>query len=819
VRFAPAASKDTVYFGSDDGCVYAVDAAAGALRWRFRAAPAPRLVLGNRRLISVWPVRGGPVLDGGRLYFAAGVWPMEGVFVYCLDAETGSLIWRNDEAGSLYGKQPHEGEGIAGLCPQGYLSIAGDELIVPSSAAYPASFDLATGALRHFELPSQSRLPGGWFAIADPEASRERRRGRARFDAAVNSDRHEDRPWQGHGELGLRDCIEAGGRTLRFADALPGVEGEVCSLAAADGKLFAATRQGVIHAFAAGAGEPKVHPRAAAGSVPAPADGWGERAEALLSAAGARDGHALCLGIGGGRLIEELARRSRFHVIGIDPDASRIDALRRRFDALGLYGTRIALIVAEPRDLELPPYLARLVTSEDELSSGAAFESFAAAAFPALRPFGGAIAAFVEGRLEVRRRDGPLPGATDYRGGFAPSPDALVGAPLGLLWFDDALVHFKRSPQPEIIEGWMVSRPKDWLAGDRPPYVLQDAVFSDIYSGRVLAGAEADAIKRALGVGPITARQPDQYRPPTQKNAWKPEPPVAGERLNPLTGLREPRAFPKSYGCDGGIDYGFLYTLRSATPAYYDKRIESGTVNISGPRSGCTNSLIPAGGLLNVPYFFEGCTCSYPLPVGLALVKRPETHEQWASWGAGTPGPIRRLGLNLGAPGDRAVADGTLWLEFPARGGPSPALEIAAEPEVFSTFYRHSLWLRGGRGWPWVAASGAIGLRRLAIGGLAPGRFTMRLYFLEPEARQPGERVFDLAIQGGDALTALDVAAEAGGTMRALVRELDGVDVAASGVCEIRLTPRRGETVLSGVELIQEGLAAGEPPSVPARGE
>ena len=66
------------------------------------------------------------------------------------------------------------------------------------------------------------------------------------------------------------------------------------------------------------------------------------------------------------------------------------------------------------------------------------------------------------------------------------------------------------------------------------------------------------------------------------------------------------------------------HTLDKAT--YYDKVLESGTIHISGPRSGCTNSIIPANGLLNLPYFYEGCTCSYPLPVALALIKLPQIH-------------------------------------------------------------------------------------------------------------------------------------------------------------------------------------------------
>ena len=60
VRLPPAAWQGRVYFASDDGCLYCVEAASGRLTWRFRGGPSARKVLGNRRLISAWPARADP---------------------------------------------------------------------------------------------------------------------------------------------------------------------------------------------------------------------------------------------------------------------------------------------------------------------------------------------------------------------------------------------------------------------------------------------------------------------------------------------------------------------------------------------------------------------------------------------------------------------------------------------------------------------------------------------------------------------------------------------------------------------------------------
>ena len=76
VRFAPVAWQGKVYFVSDDGYLYCLDANDGSLRWKFRGLPegmADRKVIGHGRLVSLFPARGGPVLAEGVVYFAAGL--------------------------------------------------------------------------------------------------------------------------------------------------------------------------------------------------------------------------------------------------------------------------------------------------------------------------------------------------------------------------------------------------------------------------------------------------------------------------------------------------------------------------------------------------------------------------------------------------------------------------------------------------------------------------------------------------------------------------------------------------------------------------
>ena len=162
VRFAPAFCDGRLYFGSDDGFVYCLNADDGALIWKYRAGPDDGKVIGNGRLISSWPVRTSVLVDGGEVFFCAGVFPFEGIFVCALGASDGSLIWKNDTVGD----RAHELE-YGGISPQAYLLASSDVVYVPSGRAMPAAFDRKTGEFLFYASPGAKR--GGTWALLDGE--------------------------------------------------------------------------------------------------------------------------------------------------------------------------------------------------------------------------------------------------------------------------------------------------------------------------------------------------------------------------------------------------------------------------------------------------------------------------------------------------------------------------------------------------------------------------------------------------------------------------------------------------------------------------
>jgi outer membrane protein assembly factor BamB len=278
-------------------------------------------------------------------------------------------------------------------------------------------------------------------------------------------------------------------------------------------------------------------------------------------------------------------------------------------------------------------------------------------------------------------------------------------------------------------------------------------------------------------------------------------------RRHPLTGEGCTWGFTRNYGCNTVVGSEHLLTFRSAAAGYYDLERDSGTGNLGGFKSGCTSNLIVADGILNAPDYTRTCGCSYQNQSSLALVHMPDA-EMWTfsnlKWSGA---PVRRVGVNLGAPGDRLAANGTLWLDYPSVGGSSPNVPVTTSPAGPEWFRKHSSLIKG-NGLSWVAASGAEGLAsiRIDLGRGAARRYDVKLVFSEPDGLPAGARVFDVAMQGRPVLRRFDVARLAGGADTSLVRDFKGVSV--RDYLEITLAPSRAGgkgPVLSGVEAVASG--------------
>jgi outer membrane protein assembly factor BamB len=172
VRFAPQVMGDRLFVASDDGFVYCLSVTSGEVIWQFQAAPSPRQLVGNGRMISSWPLRTGVLVLDGTVYVTAGMWPAEGIFIYAIDANTGTVKWVNDTSGTI--NEPTKNAGaytIAGVAPTGYLLAGHDALVVPTGRSIPASYSLEDGRLLKAVAPSYQNRRGGPAVCIDPHGS------------------------------------------------------------------------------------------------------------------------------------------------------------------------------------------------------------------------------------------------------------------------------------------------------------------------------------------------------------------------------------------------------------------------------------------------------------------------------------------------------------------------------------------------------------------------------------------------------------------------------------------------------------------------
>ena len=139
IYYPPAIAHDRVLVGSADGRVYAFAASDGRFLWSYRVGPKDYWLPIYDQLISAWPVSGGVVVHGDRVYAAAGITHYDGTHVVALDARTGKEVASNRSSGTL------EREVNNGISMQGNVMIVDDELRFLAGGVYEtARYDLKT---------------------------------------------------------------------------------------------------------------------------------------------------------------------------------------------------------------------------------------------------------------------------------------------------------------------------------------------------------------------------------------------------------------------------------------------------------------------------------------------------------------------------------------------------------------------------------------------------------------------------------------------------------------------------------------------------
>ena len=272
----------------------------------------------------------------------------------------------------------------------------------PCGAGRPATFDRQSGELLDFTLPSEGAVPGGWFMRMDPKVARDIRRGKIEFDSVVNRDLHEGGLREGKGVAGSRTQVTLAGTLLKYADGVKGVDGDIHSVVAANGRLFVTTHEGTIYCFGDIEVSPIFHP---AQSAPKPDvdKALASTIAHLRTLTPVRDGYALVLGTRDGRLAEHLAAETNFQVIALAPVESDAEAIRRRILDPAAPAGRLSIASGQLEEVAFPQYLADLIVAEDwgvtRLETGA---DFLLTLYERLKPYGGVACLNVDRRVMRR---------------------------------------------------------------------------------------------------------------------------------------------------------------------------------------------------------------------------------------------------------------------------------------------------------------------------------------------------------------------------------------------------------------------------------
>ena len=459
VRFAPVYDSGKLYFGCDGGQLYCVDSTTGKLNWKIDAAATSRKVIGNDRLISVWPIRGGPVIHDHKLYFTAGVWPFEGNFLYTVDLKS-DAIPPACESVTLAPK----------LLPQGYLAANETNLLIPGGRGKVRRMDFASKRIRNINYDSRAKTDyhvtasSKWMfhgdKVVDLVANREipfelykpvthgsilygsikhkvvggidiakpvvaegkDAKGEpiqvSRFDAYAFTPDVDGKPVDPETAIPIRIALKAGNRLFGFQDKtvfsteLPGplskpgvakpawsrtIDGHPSSMIAADDRLFVTTAEGQLFCFGAEKTAQYHYQR------PAEKITGNDRSTfvaSLVHAAKTKTGYCVVMGLDDGKMVDELVLQTDMRILVLDKDPARIQALRNRLTDAGVYGSRVDAFVGDPLIQSLPPYIANLVVSEDWSRAGLdRGRTVVEAIYKSLRPYGG-VACFELGHIE-----------------------------------------------------------------------------------------------------------------------------------------------------------------------------------------------------------------------------------------------------------------------------------------------------------------------------------------------------------------------------------------------------------------------------------
>jgi len=152
VRIAPTYFSNKVYFGSDDGQAYCVNANTGAVVWKHRGAADAVMIPKDHGFISRYPCRTGVLIENGKAWCGFGLLPWQDNQLKALNSTSGAITINKTVAAAQW------------YSFEGPMLASGSRLFVLQGRVSPAYFDTSNG-----NLLGRVEGGGGTFALITPD--------------------------------------------------------------------------------------------------------------------------------------------------------------------------------------------------------------------------------------------------------------------------------------------------------------------------------------------------------------------------------------------------------------------------------------------------------------------------------------------------------------------------------------------------------------------------------------------------------------------------------------------------------------------------
>lgn len=340
---------------------------------------------------------------------------------------------------------------------------------------------------------------------------------------------------------------------------------------------------------------------------------------------------------------------------------------------------------------------------------------------------------------------------------------------------------------------------KQFLSGQ---FEKRKLIVLDAEGGDELWSKNANYMNRPAVIGDEIYAEPWAFELHTGK---------AKTRSHPLTGEESEWRFSRpGHHCGIITATPNMMFFRSGFIGYYDLYNDSGTRHFAGQRLGCWINAIPGNGLVMIPEASAGCVCQFS--IASTVVMEPKSEDQ--SWGifsaVGPSTPVKRMGINFGAPGDRKDPSGRDWLGYP-RPSSRGRLEY---------MFKLNEKIAGGGGWfnrnansvdvqntdtPWLYSSGGRGLTRFELPLLGKGdpkaTYTVRVHFASLANDKSG--TCDIRLQGQTVAAGVATQSTPGVDL-AIVKEFTEIVVDGNLLVELITPSDQPATTIAAIEVIRQ---------------